>query len=978
MPTSAPHQPARFCVFHCSMAKLLGTLLVIGLCLPAGRAQPAIGQNLVASFTRKQYGAGTQNWAMQQDQRGRLYIANNEGLLLYNGTNWQLYPVPNKTIVRSLGLGPGGRLYAGAQDELGYYEPDQVGRLRFTSLKQLLPQAYRTFTDVWQLEVVGTTVYFRTDAAIFRLEGQQMQVYPAASSWLSIQQHQGQVLAHDRRGGLMIYQQQRWQPFIGPNQLPANWLMTDIVPYAGDTSLVSTVSHGLWLLTANQLLPFGQQASGYNSRQHFTALATLPDGSLLAGTYFNGIYHLAKDGTLLDHVSAANGMPNNTVRCLFADRNGNAWAGLDNGLAAFSYLQAIKQINPAVFNNGFGYDAKVLNGYLYFALSTGLQCLQLPAGADIGRLAGTPQSVLPGLTWQLSVVNNQLLAGRDDGLYAVSADKGRPLWQSTGFWGARAFGPPAGGQLVAGNYLGLQLFSQGPGGFEQVDTLASFTESSRYLETDGNTIWVSHPYRGVYRIQLPEKKVQLFTEKDGLPSRLDNHVFKIRNQIVFATAAGIYEYNASSQRLQPAPAYQASFGQRPIRYLKEDGNGNIWFVQNKMMGVLLGSGPQARLHYIPELTNKILSGFENIYPLDSRNVLVGADAGFYHINFEAYLKSLKPFAAYLTQVKTTGGVDSVLLGGYQPDSDSHAAISIPFRLNSLLFSFAATAYYPQHQPQYSYYLQGFDDDWSDWSSEAQKEYTNLPAGTYQFQVKARHSPSHVSAVYQFSFSVEPPWYQSLWARLLYILAAAGALYGILKYQSRRHRRKLEARRQADRLRFEEEQKQTAYQYQLELAKSEKELIRLQNEKLEADIQHKNSELASTTMNLVQKKEFILKLKAELTQLQKNARLGDDQPELKKLLRALAEEEKLDDEWEQFSQHFNNVHGDFLTKLKNSHPALKPHELRLCVYLRMNLSSKEIAPLMSISVRGVEISRYRLRKKMALPTEVNLTQYLMEM
>jgi len=169
-----------------------------------------------------------------------------------------------------------------------------------------------------------------------------------------------------------------------------------------------------------------------------------------------------------------------------------------------------------------------------------------------------------------------------------------------------------------------------------------------------------------------------------------------------------------------------------------------------------------------------------------------------------------------------------------------------------------------------------------------------------------------------------------------------------------------------------------YQHQLELEKSEKDFIRLQNEKLEGEIEHKNAELASATMNLVQKKEFILKLKSELLQLQKTAKVGDDNPDLKKLLKVLSEEEKLNEEWEHFSQHFNSVYGDFLTILKNKFPSLKPHELRLCAYLRMNLSSKEIAPLMSISILGVEISRYRLRKKLALSTEVNLTQYLLDL
>ena len=134
------------------------------------------------------------------------------------------------------------------------------------------------------------------------------------------------------------------------------------------------------------------------------------------------------------------------------------------------------------------------------------------------------------------------------------------------------------------------------------------------------------------------------------------------------------------------------------------------------------------------------------------------------------------------------------------------------------------------------------------------------------------------------------------------------------------------------------------------------------------------------MNLVQKKEFLLKIKEELNkinQINKSGKETIETSELKKILRSLTEDEKLNDEWEQFSIHFNKVHGDFLIILKEKFPDLKPHELKLCAYLRMNLSSKEIAHLMSISVRGVEISRYRLRKKLQIPTDVNLFQFLFE-
>jgi DNA-binding CsgD family transcriptional regulator len=181
----------------------------------------------------------------------------------------------------------------------------------------------------------------------------------------------------------------------------------------------------------------------------------------------------------------------------------------------------------------------------------------------------------------------------------------------------------------------------------------------------------------------------------------------------------------------------------------------------------------------------------------------------------------------------------------------------------------------------------------------------------------------------------------------------------------------------ERKKYEEEQRNLAYQHQLALEKAEKELIQLKNEKLESEINFKNAELASTAMNLVQKKEFLLKIKDELSKINKSGKEQIELSELKKILKELSEEKNLNDEWEQFSVHFNQVHSNFLLKLKSLYPDLTANELKLCAYLRMNLSSKEIAQLMSISTRGVEIGRYRLRKKLQIPSDTNLFRFLLD-
>jgi hypothetical protein len=201
-----------------------------------------------------------------------------------------------------------------------------------------------------------------------------------------------------------------------------------------------------------------------------------------------------------------------------------------------------------------------------------------------------------------------------------------------------------------------------------------------------------------------------------------------------------------------------------------------------------------------------------------------------------------------------------------------------------------------------------------------------------------------------------------------VLIAAGIMWLLYKRSQKKfHRQRLE---------YLEKQKQLKYLHQLELEKSEKEIVKLKNEKLQTQIEHKNSELASTAMHLVQKGEILSKIRDELNKLHKQPGNKEIAANLRKMVKVLNEDDKMNDDWEQFAGHFNNVHSDFLISLQEKYPTLNAHDLKFCAYLRMNLTSKEIAQLLNISIRGVEIGRYRLRKKLQIPTETNLFNFLL--
>lgn len=961
---------------------------IIFLLLLAGvqsaSSQTYIGQRETVNFDKKQYNGGTQNWKIRQDAQGRMYFANNEGVLVFDGAYWQLYPLPNKTIVRSIEFGKDRKLYAGGQDELGYFAPGSNGQLTFTSLKNLLPKADQNFSDIWDIVTYGDDVFFRSHDKIFRYSYGKMTIYNS-SSWLFLGLYQGQLIAHDQQKGVLVFKNNDWQTFIEKKDLPNGFYITSVCRFGENSSLVTTAKNGVFVLTGNHLKNWLLSGFDIGGQQAFSAAVAIGENNYLLSTYTNGIYQVDENGTVIEKISKKEGLQNTNVRCMFMDVNHNIWLGLDNGIDFIAFNNAVKHINPAVFKDGSGYAIAKYQNALYFSMSTGIYKLPVEDITDLSYAKNNFNVLADGLSWHLSVVNDDLLAGRDDGMFKISGDKLLPIYNATGFW---LFEPllnkPGTNLVAAGNYYGVRLFERIATGFLDKGNIGKYYESARFMAVDAESnIWTSHPTRGIYKISPDNAQVKMYTQAQGLPSTLNNFVFKIRNRVVVATEKGVYEYDASTDKFGPSEAYKGIFGTRSLRYLREDPSGNIWFVQEKSLGVVDYSSPKPTITYIPELTDKILSGFENVYPINDNNVFVGSENGYYHINYAKYKQNIHPLSVFIRKVKATAGTDSLLFGGYYGlvnDDNKQSSTntrSLSYLRNSLHFEYSSPVFEGQSNVTYSYYLEGFDQEWSAWSKKTEKDYTNLSAGTYTFMVKARNHQNNESPVSVYTFTISPPWYQTIWAYLVYIIIFSYLLYFIYQQQEKRHIRNQQKELAIQRQKNEEEQKQMAYLHQLELERSEKEVVKLKNEKLESEIEYKNSELASSAMSLVQKKEFILKVKDELQRINKSGKDVVETVEIKKILRLLSEEKKVNEEWEQFSLHFNKVHADFLTVIKDRYPSINQQELKLCAYLIMNLSSKEIAQLMAISVRGVEISRYRLRKKLQIPTEINLFEFLFD-
>ncbi|MEO1049323.1 MAG: triple tyrosine motif-containing protein [Bacteroidota bacterium] len=593
-----------------------------------------------------------------------------------------------------------------------------------------------------------------------------------------------------------------------------------------------------------------------------------------------------------------------------------------------------------------------------------------------------------GQVYHINKVRDQLLLGHHRGAFNILDNEVKLIDDEPGGWLFKPL-PFQPDLMIEGTYAGLSLHKWQNGQWQYAHKIQGLDESSRVLEWDeeGN-LWMTHGYKGVYRLEFDDEKqkvtsLKFYNRDHGFPSNALINVFKINNRLIFTAERGIYRYDEPSDKFVKDEFFTELLGENiQIQVMQEDSFGHIYFVGNQTNGVLRKTGNG---NYVLEkdifnkLRGKLNDDLENVAILNSNNILFGAKEGFIHYDPSKLKDFDLPFNTLIRNVKITSNQDSTIFhGNFVKEGEVFAnqtetyRFTLPYKYNSVSFSFSAPYYDGNESMSYQYYLEGFENDWSAWGTNTRKEYTNLKEGDYTLHVRARNIYGRVSAETTYKFAVLPPWYRSSFAYFLYTIAGISVIFISLVLLDRKHKR--------DKRRMALNQQKELIKKESEIVnitkKSEEEITRLKNEKLESEIAHKNKELGTATMHIINKNEFIGSMKNGLSSVLKKSKVPAVKTELTRLVREIEKNIAEDDDWDNFQIHFDGVHGDFSQRLRNTYPTLSPQEYRLSTYLRMNLSTKEIAKLLNISIRGVEISRYRLRKKLQLERQVNLQEFML--
>jgi hypothetical protein len=912
----------------------------------------------ITNYTPPDYHAARQNWALTQDQQGIMYFANKSGLLEFDGVRWQLHTLPGDRGVRTVAFDPlSQRIYCGAFEAFGYWERDAFNALKYYSVSDSLHSYTLHNDEIWSIDFVGDTVIFRSFAAYFSYCKGKIQAATFPATCLAMSKIHNDVYAATI-DGLYVLRGDRFELLRGGRQFAGDRQVNSLLPFDDKRVLLVTQSDGLYLYDGASYKRWTTVADELLIRSQVNRALGIRDSLFLFGTIMNGVVAIDRQGKQRWHLNQANGLQNNTVLGLFEDREGNVWLGLDNGIDCVAATSSLYFYRGNCDNVEAVYALMEHGGALYLATNKGL-FRKTAKGEHFTMVSGTE-----GQVWDLAVWNGQLLCGHNAGTFRIEGDKAIPISTVTGGYCLRLFPTNEGNVLLQSTYTKLVIYKQNAQGLWQFShVIPDFIEPMRYLEIDhlGN-VWAGHIEKGVFRIRLNETLTEIneckYYHAIGHYNADRVGVFKVNGRIVFTTGRELFAYDDMRDSIAPYHKLNNALGKFATAHkIMAANNYDYWFACHDELACINfdNAGNGRTLLQIPHsaLKNQVMINNEWVYTNRQQVSFIGLGNGFAMLNGQRKPLPATPAAILLRSIEAyTKKQQRVLL----PPDVQQAQLPSPYR--TVKFTFAYPSFSPSGVKLW-YKLDELEKDWLPATGNYEKEYSRLPAGKYVFAIKATGQSGNILAQTQYAFTIRPPWYAGKVAFGCYGIGGVLLLFFSYKIgygQVRRQHQKL--------LRKEDEKRQE------ELARQAQKITRLKNEKLEAEVLFKAKELAVSAMAITQKNNVLLTLKQELQK-------KDIAKNIKNIVKIINKNLSSEKDWEVFEANFDLIHDRFFRNLKERSAQLTPRDLKLCAYLRLNLTTKEIAQLTGNSVRGVEVARFRLRKKLSLDPGQNLNEFMLE-
>ncbi len=935
-----------------------------------------IGNAFIVNYPASDYQSGRQVWDICEGGNGLMYFAT--GPLLESGNNyWKIHELNASSPTRSVCSMPGNDIMVGGPGMIGVMKlTDLPGHREFYSLMDRLDTVYHDFGTIWQILSHHQAFYIRAGKGVFKFENDTIVPLLYGKLVDNIHFSGDSLFIHVVRQGIGVYIHDAFMMMPFGDKFTRSKVV-GVFPANANDYLIFTAEDGVYQTVGDNIKPYDPFNLPEFREGHISAVTELPNGMYAIGTIKNGLFILDRQGVLIQHINRKSGLQNNTIISMMADSNGNLWLGLDNGIS-YVELSSCLSVLSSDTDIGTGYISKYFQGNMYFGTNQGLYYARwnLDNPLENRQLNIKPVANTTGQVWTLFVAGDRLFCGHHKGLLEINGTQSIEIGELEGCWQID-YMDNQNDVLLVSTYRGFFLLQFDNNLFVKQTRITNIPSNPRvFLQDSHGYFWIVTPEQRIYRFLIdlatPERAIRVedMTDINGMEAFSSIRLVGNKRQVFFSTDHGLYNYDFHSQVFVRNDFYNQIIETGEMCFeLFEDDYNRIWYGKNSEMGFFPLHFGSTKKTFLP--FNKILDSYTRIFGkinvVDAENILFGVENGFYHYHSHCMEVSNVEYRAYIAELITNTDPEKWFVG-------NRGGKNIPvFRHNRNAFEFFFTSNFfeTKKNVHYSYMLEGYDAVWSEWQTRNSRGYSNLLEGTYILRLRAQSIGGQITGEASFTFIVEPPFYRSRVAYMLYlIILVIIIIFGrfLINKHLKKEKEKVEAQKQ-----YELEQRKKVYEAEQLLARQR--ITELENEKLHQDLVHKSKELSNSMLSLIHMNDNLRKIKSDvqLFHAEKDEKKRDNQARY--LLRFINSEISTPKYMELFDLNFSAVHEEFILTLQDKYPQLSQNDIKLCAFLKMNKSTKEIASLMNISIRGVETSRHRLRKKMGLSRDENLYNFI---
>jgi len=837
-----------------------------------------VGIPFVSNFSPSEYKAGNQNWAIEQDDRGVMYFGNSNGLMSFDGHHWTMI---DPVLAISMIKGPNHLIYVGARGDFGYIKPNDKGQMAYFSLKGLLPKTEAEVDHIWSLSLFDGKVYFVSVLGkVYAYDGKEIHVY-------SFNQHLGCIASHQNKlfiessKGLNIFSQGNLKVLDGSEQLE-DADIRNLFTVSADSLLIVTRTHGLFWYHQNTITPWDCPIIPYLKDFQVYLATQLPNGFIAFGTVESGVLIMDKKGRITQHINRFGGMINDDHCSIFTDAHGQIWSGLEYGISYLHVRSPWSQFNElAGLPTASFYSVNLFDGKLYAGNAQGLYVTpwdNRPHALD----SKWPFSRVEGLesrkVWDIYTNGQQLIFSSSN--FGTYVEDRKGIEKITEGIAPMKFIPLSDPNFLigAGEHSDFQLFKRNE---QQQWRMTHYYKVSGMVKSVAqdyqNNIWLDIGHEQIARYILKSDSlyhIKTYDYHDGLPQEAGMTVLELDGTLFVGSAEGSYEFDYKTNRFVDCKTLNKILGKEVhLVDIRNDHNGTAWFWGYRNEFELTGYFEKKKRQLVG--AQIIQAPFQKVkqyynhafFPIDHRNILIGSSNNLLHFDPSISIDTSAFYTLIHSAVLTTPKDSTIFWGNYLDSNgamlltqNSKDKIRIPYEQNAIKFTFASAFFEDPEQNLYAYQLQGFDENWSEWNSKTEKEYTNLPEGQYRFDVKSKNLYGIESTIASYQFEILPPWYRTVWAFIAYLLMAIGVVWVSIKISVRRIKKENQKLEQIVALRTQEivEQNQEIRLKNSELEQKTEEIL-VQNEALNAQ----NEEILSQRDQIEQQRDLVTFQKEEI-------------------------------------------------------------------------------------------------------------------